>query len=107
MCAFFLLLFIVAMLKHKKLVKNLNYLVLNGTLVKNLEYKISKIYSRIDMTYVYYYVIEYKLPSGEVKKYRSYPTVRKKYLIEDGLCDLLIDYNNPDNFYIGFNIEKE
>lgn len=49
-------------------------------------------------------VVEYTLPTGETVSLKGEPRYDYKNLPTDSVIDLLIDENNPDNYFIDFNI---
>ena len=51
-------------------------------------------------------IVEYTLPSGSVITLEGDARHDKKLSDEDGLVDLLIDENNPSNYFIDFEINR-
>ncbi len=86
--------------------KVIDDLCINGTLIKNLPYRV-KVKNTGDDVYSKTYVrifVDYTTGDGKVLHLKSDKhyggTVRDK----DGRVDLLIDENNPKHYFIDFNI---
>ena len=47
-------------------------------------------------------VVDYKLPNGTILQLTGDPRHDRKNQDADGMVDLIIDENNPDNYFIDF-----
>lgn len=84
-------------------ITNLNKLQKNGTLIKNIIYKIEEIELK-KRKFIKVIKIDYKLNNDKIVQLIS--DIPKKDTDLIGYIDLLIDENNLNNFYINFDIEK-
>lgn len=101
---------IIGFIQLKKNIKKINtikMLSINGTLIKNLPYNLEETNIIINNIPLYAIAIDYTMPNGEVMHLVGEPRYDRKNKDEDGLVDLLIDLNNPNNYYIDFNITKK
>lgn len=89
--------------KRVKLVKELNE---RGKLVKNLPYRLENTGIEVNNRPIQKIVVDYKLPSGTTLTLKGDPRYDKKTGDEDGMVDLVIDENNPDNYFIDFEINR-
>lgn len=90
---------------NKKL-KKIKYLISNGTLVKNLPYKlVDTCYKDFAGSVLKAIQIEYRDENGNVKIITGLPRLDNKKADIDGTVDLLIDSNDTSNYYIDFNID--
>lgn len=80
--------------KRLKSVKELNK---TGKLVKNLSYRLEDTNIVINNRRILRPVVDYRLPSGGVITL---------YGDADGCVDLVIDENNPDNYFIDYEINQ-
>lgn len=91
-------------LKVAKQIKRVEELSKFGKLIKGLPYFLkntgmSKFGKEIKVP-----VVSYTLPSGTVVDLEGDPRFDYKITDSDGCVDLLIDENNPSNYFIDFNI---
>lgn len=89
--------------KRLKVIKSLN---INGKLVKNLPYHMEETGMVVNNKRILKPIVEYTLPSGSVITLEGDARHDKKLSDEDGLVDLLIDENNPSNYFIDFEINR-
>lgn len=100
---------VIALINIAKANKRINIILeLNqtGKLVKNLPYRLEDTGTRVNNIPIQRPVIDYTTPSGI--KTTLYGDARhdKKHYDADGKVDLLIDENNPENYYIDFEINR-
>lgn len=88
----------------KKRIVKVKELAKNGTLTKGIAYRLVGTGTKVNGRRIMALQIDYTLPSGKVITLTSDPRYDMKNSDEDGLVDLLIDMDNPDNYYIDFNI---
>ena len=89
--------------KRVAAIKKLNQ---NGKLVKNIPYHLEETNTVVDGVPIQCPVIEYTLPSGSTVTLRGDPRNDNKLRDEDGMVDLIIDENNPENYFIDFEINR-
>lgn len=77
----------------------------NGKLIKNMPYRLEGTNTYINGRNVQKIVVDYIMPNGTIKTCVGDPRYDLKTGDEDGLVDLLIDPNNPDNYYLDFDIQ--
>ena len=77
----------------------------NGKLIKNMPYRLEGSNTYINGRNVQKIVVDYIMPNGTIKTCVGDPRYDLKTGDEDGLVDLLIDPNNPDNYYLDFDIQ--
>ena len=92
--------------KVNKRLKIIKYLNMNGKLVKNLPYHMEETGMVVNNKRIFKPIVEYTLPSGSVITLEGDARHDKKLSDEDGLVDLLIDENNPSNYFIDFEINR-
>ena len=104
------IIFIVVSVKQIKKVNNRIKAILelnkNGKLVKNLPYRLEDTGMRVNNVPLHVPVVDYTLPSGVTVPLFGDARYDKKYSDKDGMVDLLIDENNPDNYFIDFEINR-
>lgn len=93
------------MVSTYKRVRNAKQLAKTGTLIKNLPYRLVRSGTKINGSSLPAILVEYTLPNGETKDFVSEARYDFKTRDEDGFVDLLIDLENPKNYYIDFNID--
>ena len=86
-----------------KLIKELNK---KGKLVKNLQYHLEDTGMSVNHVQIQRPVVEYTLPSGSVVTLYGDPRHDGKLYDADGMVDLVIDENNPNNYFIDFEINR-
>ncbi|MGE5456168.1 MAG: hypothetical protein ACM3O4_03590 [Ignavibacteriales bacterium] len=88
-------------IKQIKKIKDLN---MHGKLIKNLPYELVNSNYSINNRNIRAIKVIYKLPNGVETELIGNPRFDGKMTDEDGFVDLLIDEQNPENYYIDFNI---
>lgn len=86
-----------------RVIKELNE---KGKLIKGLPYHLENTGTVINDVPIQRPVVEYTLPSGTDITLYGDPRNDYKLADSDGLVDLLIDENNPSNYYIDFEINR-
>lgn len=89
--------------KRVKVIKELNQ---TGKLVKNLPYRLGNTGMTVNNVPIKRPVVDYTLSSGSTITLYGDPRHDRKYYDADGMVDLLIDENNPDNYFIDFEINR-
>jgi len=102
----FILIAVVNIRKVNKRVKDILELNKRGKLIKNLPYRLENTGTVINGVPIQRPVIDYILSSGTQITLYGDPRNDKKQYDADGMVDLLIDENNPDNYYIDFEINR-
>lgn len=87
--------------KKVRKVKKLNQ---TGTLIKGLPYMIVESGTVINGQPLPAILVEYTLPTGETREFLGEARYDLKTRDADGLVDLLIDLDDPSNYYIDFDI---
>lgn len=77
-----------------------------GKLIKNLPYRLENTGMSVNNVPIQRPVVDYTLSSGSVITLYGDARHDRKHYDEDGMVDLLIDENNPDNYYIDFEINR-
>lgn len=104
--AIFIIIAIINMKKVNKRVALINELNKNGKLVKGLTYHMEPTGMVVNNVTIMKPVVDYTLPSGSVIQLVGDPRHDRKDCDEDGLMDIIIDENNPDNYFIDFEINR-
>ena len=89
--------------KRIKIIKELNT---KGKLVKNLPYRLENSNLKVNEVPIQLPVVDYILPSGVTITLRGDPRHDNKLADADGMVDLVIDENNPENYFIDFEINR-
>lgn len=92
--------------KSRKQVAKMKKLAVNGTLIRDLEYRLVPTGYTVNSRRIMAIEVDYELPSGSVITLIGEPRFDRKSHDSDGFVDLLIDLNDPDNYYIDFNISE-
>ena len=92
--------------KVNKRVKQINELNTKGKLVKNLPYTLVDSGMTVNNVQIKKPIVEYTLPSGTTITLEGDARLDRKLADSDGLVDLVIDLNNPDNYFIDFEINR-
>lgn len=92
--------------KVDKRLKIINELNQKGKLVKNLNYHLEDTGITINKENIKRPVVEYTLSSGKTVTLYGDPRFDRKTKDEDGTVDLIIDENNPENYFIDFEINR-
>lgn len=93
-------------LKGVKQIKKVKKLNETGTLVKQLPYRMVPSGMAVNEVRIMCPIVSYTLPNGTTLELRGTPRYDHRYSDSDGMVDLLIDLNNPDNYYIDFEINR-
>lgn len=93
-------------MKLAKRVKQIETLNQTGKLVKNLPYHLEQSNIEVNNQPIMKIVVDYRLPSGEVLKLEGDPRYDHKSEDADGLVDLVIDEQDPKNYYLDFEINR-
>lgn len=102
----FIIVAVINIMKVNKRVKEILELNKHGKLIKNLPYRLENTGTVVNGVRIQRPVIDYTLSSGsQITLYGDARNDGKKY-DEDGMVDLLIDENNPDNYFIDFEINR-
>lgn len=104
--AVFLTVAIIGIRKVNKRIKIINELNRTGKLVKNIPYRMINSNHYVNGVPLQIPEIDYTLPSGSIIKLRGDIRHDKKTMDEDGMVDLLIDEQNPENYFIDFEINR-
>lgn len=93
---------IIKLSKRLLVIKNLNQ---NGKLVKNIPYLLEDTRFKIMNNQIQRPVVDYALSSGTTITLYGDPRFDLKDS-DDGTIDLIIDENNPKNYFMDFNINR-
>ncbi len=85
---------------------NIRELQAKGTLYRNLPYQMVETNIIQNSKRLWKIQVEFHHPSGQVYTLTGSPRYDGKFFDEDGFVDLLIDLDNPNNYYLDFNIEE-
>lgn len=102
----FIIVAVINMNKINKRIKAINELNNKGKLVKNLPYRLENTGMVVNNVPIQRPVVDYRLPTGTVITLMGDPRHDRKHCDADGMVDLIIDENNPDNYYIDFEINR-
>lgn len=91
-------------IKTNKRVKKIKYLAEHGTLYKGLRYRLEPTGMQVNNRDILAPVIDFTLPNGSILRIKGDPIMNGKMADQDGLMDLLIDLNDPNNNYVDFEI---
>ncbi len=97
---------IVLLTKVNKRIKSIKELNERGKLVKNLPYTLENTGTIINGVAIQRPVVSYKLPTGIMVSLYGEPRYDQKTSDDDGMVDILIDENNPDNYFVDFEINR-
>lgn len=90
--------------KSREQIARMKKLAKYGTLIRNLEYRMVPTGYSVNNRRIMAIEVDYELPSGNVVTLTGEPRFDRKSRDRDGFVDLLIDLNDPNNYYIDFNI---
>ena len=102
----FIVVAVVNIRKVNKKVKTILELNQKGKLVKNLPYRLEDSGTVINGVPIQMPVVDYVLPNGCSITLYGDPRHDRKTCDADGMVDLLIDENNPQNYFIDFEINR-
>ena len=91
---------------NKKRIKSIMDLNNKGKLVKNLPYRLERTGTVINNRPVLRPGVDYKLPNGSIVTLYGDGRYDFKESDEDGMVDIIIDEQNPSNYYIDFEINR-
>lgn len=92
--------------KEDKRLKPLKILNQKGKLVKNIPYRVAPSEAMINGDPVPCPVVDYTLPNGSTIVLYGKPKFDFKLPEEDNFIDLVIDEENPTNYYMDYNINR-
>ncbi len=87
-------------------VKKVEALNQTGKLVKGLPYRLEQSNIEINERPLMKIVVDYRLPNGETVQLEGDPRYDRKESDEDGKVDLVIDEQDPKNYFIDFEINR-
>ena len=93
-------------LKVNNRVKMIEELNKKGKLIKGMPYRMENSGISSNKVPIQRPVVDYTLPSGSIITLHGDPRFDRKSYDRDGLVDLIIDENNPDNYFIDFEINR-
>ena len=93
----------IKVIKRIKTIKQLNE---TGKLVKNLPYHMEATGASSNGRQIMKPVVNYTLPNGTILLLDGDPRHDRKHADADGMIDLVIDLNNPDNYFLDFEINR-
>ena len=95
----------VILIKNIKKIRVMKQLATNGILVKGIPYELVYTNITVNNNRLQAISINYKFPNGEVRTLKGLPLYKgSMHNYDSGLCDLLYDPSNYDNYYIDFEI---
>lgn len=95
----------VILIKNIKKIRIMKQLATNGILVKGIPYELVYTNITVNGRSIQAISINYKFPDGSVRNLKGLPLYNIDINnIDSGLCDLLYDPSNYDNYYIDFAI---
>lgn len=104
--AIFIIISVLGLIKINKRVKKVMELNDIGKLIKGMPYRLEPTGTTINDRPVMRPVVDYVLPSGSTVQLRGDGRYDFKQSDADGLVDVVIDPNNPDNYFIDFEINR-
>lgn len=102
-CFFFGRLFIKSAKISVGLMEELNQ---KGKLIKRMPCRLEDSDMSVNNVKVKWPVVDYVLPTGEKLSLHGQPDISGKLFEEGAFIDLLIDENNPENYFIDFDINR-
>lgn len=93
--------------KGQKRINKVKYLAKNGTLFKSLQYEMVPSGRVVNNVPLLAPVVNFTLPNGVTTRLVGEARHDRKFQDGDGLVDLLIDLNDPSNYFIDFEIKKK
>lgn len=102
----FIIIGAINIIKVNKRIKVINELNQKGKLVKNLRYHLENSNREVNNMPIQVPVVYYTSPSGSTIHLRGDARHDKIHMDADGMVDLIIDENNPDNYFIDFEINR-
>lgn len=102
----FITLGIINIKKVNKRIKTINELNKTGKLVKNLPYRLEDSNFKVNNVTIQKPVIDYTLPNGVTVTLHGDTRFDRKVFDADGMVDLVIDENHPENYFLDFEINR-
>lgn len=93
-------------IKSEKKIKKIKELNKYGKLVKNLPYRLEASGITVNNVRIQRPVVDYTLSSGVKITLYGDPRMDRKVADADGMVDLIIDENDPNNYFIDFEINR-
>lgn len=106
-CLIFVGLGIGIIVNGQKKINKVKYLAQNGTLYQGLHYEMIPSNITVNNVPLLAPTIDFTLPNGVTVKLVGEARHDRKFQDGDGLVDLLIDLNDPSNYFIDFEIKKK
>lgn len=97
---------ILKLIQIKKYSHNYDYLEQKGTIYRNVMCDVKKKIEFDDGRIIYNVMVEYTGANGDVKNLKQETSYCPVFNEENPTVDILIDLENIDNYYLGFNIEE-
>lgn len=97
---------VISINKVNKRIKAIKILNQKGKLVKNLPYRLENSGTVVNNVPIQIPVVDYTLPSGSTVTLYGDARYDKKSGDADGMVDLVIDEDNPSNYFIDFEINR-
>ena len=91
--------------KNQKEVNKAKLLSTKGKLIKGIPYIMEPTSTVVNGRRIEKIAIDYNLPSGSIVHLTGNPRYDGKFVDSDGLVDLLIDPDDPTNYFIDFEIK--
>jgi len=91
-------------LKTRKRIKQISIAKERGKLIKGLDYKIGESSHQINSKVYKPIIVQYEI-NGDLREFESDIIHEVGEFDKYDKADLLIDESNPDNYYVGFNID--
>lgn len=92
--------------KNSQKIKAIKKLNQTGKLVKNLPYRLENTNINVNGVSIQKIVVDYTLPTGSTITLEGEPRYDHKLGDADGLVDLVIDENDPSNYFLDFEINR-
>jgi hypothetical protein len=96
---------VIALIVARRKIAKIKILCQHGQLIKNLPYTLEDSNTTVNNNRLQRIVVKYTPPNGIEITLKGDPRWDRKTSDADGKVDLLIDPNDPKNYYIDFNIE--
>lgn len=102
----FIIVGVLNIVKNTKRIKTIKELNNRGKLIKNLPYRLENTGVEVNGNPIQRPVVDYTLPSGTVLTLKGDGRYDGKISDADGLIDLIIDENNPNIYFMDFEINR-
>ena len=97
---------LINILKVNKRIKQIKALNNTGKLIKGLPYRMENTGAKVNDVPIQRPVVDYVLPNGTTISLQGDPRHDRKHFDGDGMVDLLVDENDPTNYFIDFEINR-